>query len=47
MGYDRMMLIRLFEKNKELEDLIEIIEAVENHKYVYEFDPLLEECYIC
>jgi hypothetical protein len=34
MGYDRMMIVRLLEKNSLLEELTDIIDAVDNHKFV-------------
>jgi hypothetical protein len=38
MGYDRMMLARLLEKNPGLGDLTDIIDAVENHKFASDFN---------
>lgn len=48
MGYDRMLLVRLLERNLGLEELTDIIDAVENHKFAYNEGNLLNnECYIC
>ncbi len=33
MGYDRMLLVRLLQINSGLEELTDIIDAVENHKF--------------
>ena len=40
MGYDRMLLARLLEMNPGLEDLSDIIEAVENHRYAPSIDSI-------
>lgn len=47
MGYDRALLIRLLEKNLDLIDLIDIIEAVNKHAFVEDLYAIRTLCYIC
>ncbi len=33
MGYEKALVVRLLEKNPDLEDLADVIDAVDNHRY--------------